>query len=218
MNILCPGDDGDLLPAGTLVFRIAENAEPSPAAIETGKASPMMFELSSADKKSPCQRLSIWVEQLTIADQAWGFLTRKPRQAIVLCLSVDEVHEIPAPVGLASLRVEWEKGFGLDQLGAEVPDTRPGASGHCGIAGLNQAKSNKNQRKGLRSALADIAKISPVPVPHEFPQDQLRIAAFFIFENRGRADAPPETHWVEAIRQFRRALVSEKADQRCAGT
>lgn len=210
MNTVPPGKDGDPVPTGTLVFRIAENTEPSPVAIETGKASPMMFTLTSADKNSRGQRLSIWVEELTIADQAWGFLQRKPRQAFALCLSVDEICKIPAPAGQTPLRVEWEQAVSQDETGAEVPDIRAGATGHCGIAGLNQGtdtRNDKNKRKELRLALADKARISPVPVPHDFPEDHLRIAAFFIFKNHGPVEGPAEVHWIEAVRQFRRAVV-----------
>lgn len=42
-----------------------------------------MFELSTEDKKSTGQRLSVWVEELTIADQAWGIMGAKPAYTLV---------------------------------------------------------------------------------------------------------------------------------------
>lgn len=216
MCILSPGNDGDPLPNGTLVFRIGKNADLSPAALEQRKALPAMFELSSEDKASPGKRLSIWVEALTVADQAWDFMGANPERTVVACLSVDNIRAIPLQPGFASLQVEWEQALTDDGSGNQVPNTRPGAAGHAGVAGLNQGgngRVHRNQRKALRSALADIADISPVPVPHDILEDYIRFAAYMIYENQGPMDATPEVHWLNAIRQLRRARVLQQGQR-----
>ena len=53
--------------------------------------------------------------------------------------------------------------------------------------------------------LAEAAKLSPVPVPHRFEEEQLRVAAYFIAENGEQPSGDCEAHWVRAIRQLRRA-------------
>ena len=110
MATIRPGKDGDVLPVGTLIFRIGKNSDFSPAALEKRKALPVLFELSSEDKASLGQRASIWVEELTIADQAWDFMGANPARTIVACLNVDDVHAIPAQPGFSRLRCEWELG------------------------------------------------------------------------------------------------------------
>jgi hypothetical protein len=213
MSTTHPGKDGDPLPNGALIFRIGKNTHASPAAIEQRKALPAMFELSSEDKESPGQRLSIWAEELTIADQAWDFMGANPARTIVACLNVDKVRAIQAQPGFVPLQIEWEQALIDDGSGNERPSTRPGAAGHAGIAGLNQGGNGKihsNQRKALRSALADIADISPVPVPHDIPEEHIRDAAYFVYQNQGPKDAQPEVHWIAAIRQLRRARVAQE--------
>jgi hypothetical protein len=211
MNYIQPGADGEVVAAGTLVFRVGKNAQLSPAAVADGKVSPEMFELSSKDKDLPIPRLSIWVEELTIADQAWAFLGCKPTYTVVACLNVDDIHQIHSPAGFMALRVDWEQSKTNDENGNEVPNRNPGAVGHCGIANLNQGadnKTDKHKRKALRSMLADIARLSPVPVPHNIPHEHIKIAAFYIAEKacwKGR----PEEHWLKGIRQIRRELVRQ---------
>src|SRR5262245_53539248 len=143
MSNIQPRSDGEVLPAGVQVFRIGKNSQLSPAAVASGKASPEMFELSTDDKKEPVPRLSIWVEELTIADQAWAFLGCKPSYTVVACLRVDEIHQIKAPAGFSALRVEWEQSRTKDESGNDVTNRKPGAAGHCGIANLNQGTENK---------------------------------------------------------------------------
>ncbi len=205
---LRPGKDGDAVPTGTLMFRIGKRTELSPEAMRQGKASPAMFILGSGE-----QRLSIWVEELTIADQAWDFMGAKPEHKIVACLTVDKILAIPPQPGFDPPRVEWEEALTLDGEGNQVPNTRPGAQGHAGITGLNQGgegKAHKGQRRAMRSDLADAAVLSPVPVPHNIPQEHLRVAAYFIYENEGIQEASPDAHWIMAIRQLRRVRVREQ--------
>ncbi len=70
MSILRPGKEGDPLPCGTIVFRISESRNVNFVAMEERRALPGMFELSTPEKKSKHKRLSIWAEELTVADQA----------------------------------------------------------------------------------------------------------------------------------------------------
>lgn len=208
MPALVPGNDGDLVPAGTLVFRVGRNTDLNPAALERRAALPIMFELSTSDKAAPIPRLSIWVEALTIADQAWDFMGSNPKRTVVACLSVDAIHAIPVPAGFIPLRVEWERAMVDDGNGNPVPNNRPGAEGHVGIAGMNQGgggNADSHKRKALRSALADAARISDVPVPHLIENDHLQVAAYFISTKECEKTGTPDGDWVKATRQIRRA-------------
>lgn len=208
MAVPQPGNDGEPVPAGTLVFRIGKHTDLSPAAVERRKALAIMFELSSEDKAAPVPRLSLWVETLTVADQAWDFMGSNPARTVVACLSVDKIHAMPAQPAFATLRVEWERAMVVDASGNMNANTRPGAEGHVGIAGLNQGgpgKADSNKRKALRSALTDIARISDVPVPHSIEADHLKIAAYYISIKENQRTGTPEGDWIKAIRQLRRA-------------
>ena len=139
---------------------------------------PGLFELTDEDKNSPGMRLSVWAEELTVADQAWDFMGSKPKNTLVVCLNVDDVRGIAPPEGFSALNVEWEQALRPD---GSVND-RPGAEGHSGICNLNQGgggKQDKAKRQQLRLKLAEAAKLSPVPVPHRFEEEQLRVAAYF---------------------------------------
>jgi hypothetical protein len=101
MCTLSPGNEGDPLPAGTLVFRIGKKAHISPAGLEYAlghrKALSEMFQPSGDEK-----RLSVWVEELTIADEAWAFMGCKPANTVVACLTVDKIRAIvPQPPFIA---------------------------------------------------------------------------------------------------------------------
>ncbi|MCI0463620.1 MAG: DUF2934 domain-containing protein [Gemmataceae bacterium] len=118
----------------------------------------------------------------------------------------------PALAFFRKVQAEWERSLVDDGNGNQVPNTRPGAEGHAGIGGLNQGgdgKQDKAKRKDLRSKLADIATISPVPVPHDILEEHIRIAAYFICEKCGPSDASPEVHWIKAVQQLRRARVAQ---------
>jgi len=92
-----PGSDGDLLPAGTLVFRIGKRADPSPEALKQKKPPEILFKPSSDDEESPGKRLSIWVEELTLPDQGWAFMGCDPAKTMVACLNVDAIRAIQPP-------------------------------------------------------------------------------------------------------------------------
>ena len=191
------------MPAGTLVFRVGKRADPSPKALEQKKPPEILFKPSSEDEDSPGKRLSIWVEELTLPDQGWAFMGCDPAKTMVACLAVDAIQAIQAPEPFAPLGAEWEQ--------ALLPDgsvnNLPGAEGHAGIKGLVQGgngKTDRKRRKALRSKLADIAEVSPVPVPHNLDEHHLRVAAYFIHEKwRGSQ----QDNWICAVRQLRRAIV-----------
>jgi hypothetical protein len=167
-----------------------------------------MFKPSSKDENSEGKRLSVWVEALTVADQGWDFMGAKPTNTVVACLNVDAIRSIQPPDLFDPLDVEWE----LAKLDDGSPNTKPGAEGHAGISGLIQGGNGKIdslKRKTLRSKLADIAEISPVPVPHDIPEDCLCVAAYFISENHLACTDSQESHWISAIRQLRRARVQQ---------
>ena len=205
MNPLRPADDCVPIPAGLLVFRISKNAVRSPVATDRRQALEMLFELSTEDKKSPGQRLSIWIERLTLPDQAWAFTGSSPEKTVVVCLNVDEIRAITPSGPFHPLDVEWERALHEDG----TPNTLPGAEGHVGITGLNQGgkgKIDSSKRKALRSQLADLARVSPVPVPHDIPEDHIREAAYWIYRTGDPGN--DSQHWIIATRQLRRARAS----------
>jgi len=61
----------------------------------------------------------------------------------------------------------------------------------------------------MRSDLADIAAISPVPVPHDIPDEHLCVAAYFIYEKNVERGGSEEANWIRAVRQLRRARVRD---------
>lgn len=165
-----------------------------------------MFELSEMDKKSPGQRLSVWVEELTVPDEAWGFMINpKYPTGFVLCLETDGIREI-RPADSRALDVEWERA--LTAEGKE--NTLPGSAGHAGIAHLNQG--GKARRKELRSMLADIAEISPVPVPHDISEDELRLEAYYVYTQES-CEGHDKLHWSMATRKLRRKRVHQERRQ-----
>jgi hypothetical protein len=208
MRTISPGKDGERVPEKIWVFRVGKDCHFSPAALQRRIALAGMFEPSSADKKSPGKRLSVWVEALTVADQAWGIMGSSPKNTIIACLSVDAIRRITAPSGFGAMDVEWEQA--LDEN--RIPIRQPGAEGHVGISNLCQGRENKTDRENrldLRSRLADIAMISPVPVPHNIPEDHIRLAAFYAYENSEDNNRSEEDHWIEGIRQLRRRLARQ---------
>ena len=97
--------------------------------LEERRALPGMFELSSPEKKSEHKRPSIWVEELTVADQAWDFMGKNPKHTVVACSDVDLIRAIEPPKGFKPRNAEWEKAKNRDG----TPNQRPVAEGHAGI-------------------------------------------------------------------------------------
>jgi hypothetical protein len=204
--MLQPGCDGEPLPPNTLIFRIGRDVHASAALLERRDVLPGLFELTDDDKNSPGMRLSVWAEGLTVADQAWDFMGAKPKNTLAVCLNADDVRGIAPPEGFSTLNVEWEQPLRPD---GSVND-RPGAEGHSGICNLNQGgggKQDKAKRLRLRMKLAEAAQLSPVPVPHQFEEKHLRIAAYYIAEKGEQPCGTCEAHWIGAVRQLRRARV-----------
>ena len=204
--MLCPEPEGEPLPAGTLIFRIGKDCHLSKQALRCGDPLPPLFELSTDDRKADPPRLSVWVEAMTIADQAWQYMGGKPLNTVVACISVDEVRAIPIHMPFDAINVEWEQARWPN---GDINDDA-GAEGHCGISGLNQGgggKMDSNRRRELRSQLADTARISPMPVPHNIQEEYLRVAAYFIDEKGEILGGGCAEHWVAAIRQLRREAV-----------
>lgn len=148
------GDDGAALPCGEFVLRLALRPKDFD---QTGKASPVAFELSSEDKRGNPPRLSVFCAALTSPFQAWTIAGEKPGHELALTLAVDDIRALrpdPGTPGAEMLDVVWH----------HISDTRPGAEGHAGITGLD--KGTSLQRKSYRMKLADaaIAKVFRVSV------------------------------------------------------
>jgi hypothetical protein len=207
MSTLRPGKEGDPLPCGTIVFRISESRNVNFVAMEERRALPGMFELSTPEKKSKHKRLSIWAEELTVADQAWDFMGKNPKHTVAACSDVGRIRAIEPPEGFERLDVVWERAKNRD----DTPNERPGAEGHAGITNLYQGheRRDKEKRSELRSKIADAFDISPVPVPHEFADEDLRLEAYLHYERYRTEGDNPEMHWIHAVRQMRRAKVAE---------
>jgi hypothetical protein len=191
---------------------MGKNAHLSPEALEKKKPLEVMFKPSSRDEKSRGQRLSIWVEELTIADQGWAMMGSEPSNTVVACLNVDQIRAVESPAPFQPLDVVWEQALTEDGQ----PNTHPGAEGHAGITGLIQGgngKMDKDRRKLLRSRLADKANISPVPVPHDIPEEHIRLAAFYISVKPEQKTGSQPLDWIKAIRQLRRERVKQAAEQ-----
>lgn len=207
MSIPSPEGDGRPLPPQTQVFRISESKHVNFVTKEEGKPHPGMFALSTPEKASEARRLSIWVEALTVADQAWEFMGRNPKHTFVACSSTDRIRSVEPPEGFERLDVVWEKA--MDSNGA--PNNRPGAEGHAGIAGLGQGQGQQNAREKkteLRSRLADIFVISPVPVPHCFTGEDMRNMASRIREKNGTKGGDVEICEIQVLRELRRNLAA----------
>jgi hypothetical protein len=206
MSSFRQGQDGEPLPAGTLIFRIGKGAKLSQEAIREGKALPMMFEPSSDDKKSVSKCISVWVEELTVADQGWAIMGSNPANTLAACMNADDVCGAPAQDGFNPMHTCWETAKHDD----ESLNTDPGAEGHAGIWGLIQGgngKTDKMKREALRSVLADLAKLSPVPVPHNFEQELVQVAAYMIAEKHEDCDCSSGKHWMLGVQQLRRMAV-----------
>lgn len=120
--------------------------------LESGEALPEFFQLSSADKAGVPPYLSVWQEELTTPRQAWVPVGARPDKRFLFYLPVDGVRAIVGGAGGAvGLDVCWFAAVGPDGS----PETRPGATGHCGVTGLE--RGSRQDRKAMRSRLADLA-------------------------------------------------------------
>jgi len=177
-----------------------------------------MFEPSSADKGSESKSISIWVEELTVPDQGWAMMGAKPNNTVVACIDADKIAQAPAQAGFQPMKAVWEKATVQNIDGTTSPNLHPGAEGHAGIWGLLQggdSKADKAKRLALRSILADLADISPVPVPHDLVPEHISVAAYYIAESHAwTCGCHPDVHWMMAVRQLRRERVRQEKESR----
>lgn len=169
---LTPGQTGEPLPSGEIVFRLAKHSKDS---LETGKVSAAQFILSESDETSYLKSLSVWAKELTTPQQAQAFMTSN-REAYVLAayLDVDTVRAIrPSPDSpdVANLDVVWDR-LMVDVDGLFVTDPRPGADGHAGIVGLMRPKRvEKIYYKSIRAQLAELSHTVVFGMRADHPSD-----------------------------------------------
>lgn len=148
---LQPGNRGEPLPAGETVLRFLK-------ASLHGRVTDAAFELTTLDKTSPLQSLSVWAARLTSPEQAREFLGDQKDASLFYCLlGVEEIRSLrlspESPV--TPLDVVWDPLF---LSNSEERDSRPGAEGHAGITGLVRPPGmEKLLYKRLRVQLADLA-------------------------------------------------------------
>ena len=153
---LLAGQRKERLPDGETVIRLLRKTT------SEGKISPDEFDLSSRDKASELQSISVWAVRLTSPEQAWEFMGEKKEAYSLFCsLNVDHIRTLcPEPDNkeVNFLNVVWDPLVVTQKDGNEIPDTRPGAEGHSGITGLMRPPGlPKPHFFSLRSQLADLA-------------------------------------------------------------
>ncbi|MBI3947759.1 MAG: hypothetical protein HY321_17700 [Armatimonadetes bacterium] len=169
MPRLRPGRDGEPLPAGVEVFRLALGLMvESKDFQQTGRVPRTVFDLSSGDKASSTPRLSVYASDLTRIAEAWAFLDLSAKYGYSVHISTDQVRTVGAEMAGHcrghQLVVEWEaKKIQDPQTGMEVLDERPAAKGHAGIAGLSEADYSSAARKNIKRKLAAFAEVRPLP-------------------------------------------------------
>ena len=155
---LTPGEEGDPLPSGEWVIRVAKTTKYGFSAHQSA------FEVSSKDKEAVVPRLSVWAEKLTTDDQAWRLTGSRADNDAIRRLNVDAIRSlIPTPRDPPPphLDVEWEP-LMVDMPGSGlVPDPRSGAIGHAGIRHLRVG--TKEQYKSLRIQLAEMTEVRLLP-------------------------------------------------------
>jgi hypothetical protein len=199
MTRVQPGIDGVRLPVGTLVFRIGESAHLSPEAKRQKKAMAIMFRPTTADRESKSKCISVWVEDLTLPDEAWSMMGARPKNTVVACLNSEKIRSVVPPSGLAPMDLQWDRDESLGN--------HPGSDGHAGLWGLVQGDGlpgKKTKLHELQSQLADIARISPTPVPHNLENEAVAVAAYYFAMRHRPCSCTNEQHWVEGVRKLRR--------------
>lgn len=155
---LAPGNDGDHLPSGEWVIRVAKTSKYGYAAHQSN------FELSTKDKEAPIPRLSIWAERLTADEQAWRLTGSKRDNDAMPRLNVDLIRSLvpePSNPPAPHLEAEWEPRFVENEHGTRVLDPQPGSAGHAGIRHLWDG--DRAQRTSLRVQLAENAEVRRLP-------------------------------------------------------
>lgn len=116
------------------------------------KPLPMHFDLSSADKNSELQSLSVWEPNFTPVPMALELMSVAPDNCFGLRLSVKDVRSINYKSrendesSRMALNVVWDH------------DPREGAQGHAGITGLAKPPGMiKSEFKKVKIRLAEIS-------------------------------------------------------------
>lgn len=148
---LQPGNRGEPLPADEKVLRLLKASKDS-------RVTDAAFELTTQDKASPLQSLSVWVTQLTNPEQAREFMEENKETYSLYCLlDVNAIRtlRLSPDSSVMPLDVVWDP---LTLPDSEERDPRPGAEGHAGITGLIRPPGmEKMLYKRLRVQLADLA-------------------------------------------------------------
>ncbi len=165
MPLIHAGQQGERLPDGERVLRLLKKTT------NDGKVSPDEFELSTQDKQSLLQSLSVWAERLTTPEQARAFMGDKKYSYSLYCsLAVDTIRALrpePDASAVRPLDVVWDllTMAQQDHEGAYVP---LGMEGHCGLMGLMRPPGlSKQHFFSLRSQLADLANSSLASIRRE---------------------------------------------------
>jgi hypothetical protein len=143
MSKLQRGADGQPIPEGEWVRR----AFKTKFLTMNGEISEKQFEPSTADKMDPKNRLTVWVEQITLDEHIYTLSNNTPAESVLARLNVDDVRSLrPEPLepNISHLEVEWHL------------DERPNAEGHAGIRDL--CEGTKLQKRSLRVQLAILAQ------------------------------------------------------------
>jgi hypothetical protein len=151
---LTPANDGEPLPSGEWVIRVAKTSKYGFSAHQSA------LELSSKDKEARVPRLSVWAEKLTSDDWAWRLTGCRKSNDAILRINVDVIRSLlprPNDAPAPHLEVEWEPLLISENEGEVHRDTRPGAPGHAGIRHLRIG--TKEQYKSLRIQLAENAEV-----------------------------------------------------------
>lgn len=163
--LLRAGKQGERLPDGENVLRLVKKTT------NDGKVSPDEFELSTQDKQSPLQSLSVWAGRLTVPEQARAFMGDRQESYSLFCsLAVNAVRALrPEPdAGIVRpLDVVWDPLTPPPEY-RENGSLPTGADGHCGLTGLMRPPGlSKQHFFSLQSQLADLASGSLAGIHRE---------------------------------------------------
>jgi hypothetical protein len=146
------GQHSDPLPDSIDVVRLADPAKDTS---QTNRAHETHFELSSKDKESPLQSLSVWASELTPPLVARTFMGPTGRKyTLALHLDVSEIRRltIADKPDERMLDVVWDH---LEISGAE---------GHAGLVGLKRPPQGISLHyRALRAKLAKLARVEILP-------------------------------------------------------
>jgi hypothetical protein len=146
---LSRGPQDEPLPADTIVLR-ASKLPPDYQAERPLSREAFNFQLSTSDKLQPVPKLSVYVHVLTTEAQACALVGDGTTHRLIVRLSVSAIRAID--VEGHCLDALWDEAIRDDG----TPDTRPGAEGHAGIAGLHRPpQAPKTVFKTLQVRLAD---------------------------------------------------------------